>query len=113
MDHGGKRNGSGRKPGSATRKTREVADRAAEQGITPLQVMIEAMREHYDAGRLNEAAAIAKDAAPYMHPRLSSSQIQAKVESEVSQVVEFIVTSREQADQAIAALADASGVSRQ
>lgn len=32
---------------------------------------------------------------------------------EVANIVEFIVTSREQANQAIAALADASGVSRQ
>jgi hypothetical protein len=34
---GGKRPGSGRKKGSATKKTREIADRAAAEGITPLE----------------------------------------------------------------------------
>ena len=71
---GGKRPGAGRKMGSVTKKTREIADRAAAEGITPLEVMIAAMRAHYDAEppRLDEAAAIAKDAAPYMHPRLAA-----------------------------------------
>ena len=71
---GGKRPGAGRKKGSVTKKTREIADRAAAEGITPLEVMIAAMRAHYDAKppRLDEAAAIAKDAAPYMHPRLAA-----------------------------------------
>lgn len=35
-----------------------------------------AMREHYAAGRLDQAAAVAKDAAPYMHPRLSAVDAQ-------------------------------------
>jgi hypothetical protein len=30
-------------------------------------VLLEAMRAHYAAGRLDEAAEIAKDAAPYLH----------------------------------------------
>jgi len=34
--------------------------------------MIEAMRDHYNHKRLDQAAAIAKDAAPYMHPRLAT-----------------------------------------
>jgi hypothetical protein len=72
MAHGGKRAGAGRKPGSTTTKTREIADRAAAEGITPLEVMLEAMRAHHAAKRLDEAAAIAKDAAPYMHPRLAA-----------------------------------------
>jgi hypothetical protein len=71
VPRGGKRNGAGRKRGSATEKTREIADRIAAEGVTPLQVMIEAMNNHRAAGHLDRAAAIAKDAAPYMHPRLS------------------------------------------
>jgi hypothetical protein len=71
---GGRRPGAGRKPGSATKKTREIAERAAADGITPLEVMIQAMRSHYEANRLDEAASIAKDAAPYMHPRLQAIQ---------------------------------------
>ncbi len=46
-----------------------------EAGITPIEVMLNAMRELWDQGTpesKREAAAIAKDAAPYVHPRLSN-----------------------------------------
>jgi hypothetical protein len=44
---GGKRPGSGRKKGSATKRTREIADRAAEEGITPLEFMLNVMRVEF------------------------------------------------------------------
>lgn len=88
---GGRRPGAGRKKGSATKRTRAIADRAAREGITPLEVMLKTMRalvakaerltktkakpEKGTASPLElmvEAAAVAKDAAPYMHPRLSA-----------------------------------------
>src|SRR5215207_11485599 len=72
---GGARPGSGRKPGIANKKTRDIAERAASEGITPLEVMIEAMRDHYNNRRLDQAAAVAKDAAPYMHPRLATVNV--------------------------------------
>ena len=75
MTHGGKRKGAGRKHGTLNRKTTEVARRAAEEGITPLEVMLKAMMVHYKARRYDKAAAVAKDAAPYMHPRLSAMQV--------------------------------------
>jgi hypothetical protein len=71
-NRGGRRPGAGRKPGSATRKTREIAERAAAEGITPLEVMLADMRAKYAAGDLDAAADRARDCAPYMHPRLSS-----------------------------------------
>lgn len=43
MGHGGRRPGAGRKPGTANKRTREIADRAAATGMTPLQVMLENM----------------------------------------------------------------------
>lgn len=70
--HGGNRSGSGRKKGAATQRSREIADHAAEYGVTPLEVMLEAMNKARDAGDLEKAAAHAKDAAPYIHPRLSA-----------------------------------------
>lgn len=83
---GGKRAGSGRKPGSATKKTREIADKAAEEGITPLEVMLKAMRHHmsnFDTTEsldaLAAAASVAKDAAPYIHPRLASVEVDANL----------------------------------
>lgn len=84
MARGGSRKGAGRKLGSATTKTREIADRASKSGVVPLEVMLDAMRFFH--GKASEAHAsaevamtnyrlaadIAKDAAPYMHPKLAS-----------------------------------------
>jgi hypothetical protein len=74
MAHGGKRPGAGRRRGSINRKTTEIVQAAVSSNITPLEVMLQAMYAHHEAGRLDEAAAIAKDAAPYVHPRLSTVQ---------------------------------------
>ena len=53
MPRGGKRDGAGRPAGSAQIKTREIADRAAEQGLLPLEVMLDNMRfYHSEAYRL-------------------------------------------------------------
>jgi hypothetical protein len=41
--------------------------------LTPLDIMLRAMREHFAAGRLEAAVAIAKEAAPYVHGKLGSS----------------------------------------
>jgi hypothetical protein len=75
MPSGGPRPNSGRKKGSLNRKTREIAVRAAETGMTPLEVMIAVMRELWEVGTKEahlQAAKVAKDAAPYMHPALAS-----------------------------------------
>lgn len=75
MARGGFREGAGRKAGQKSSKTiqREaIAEKALADGMTPLEVMLDAMREAYTAGHKRDAALIAKDAAPYIHPRLSS-----------------------------------------
>jgi hypothetical protein len=88
MPRGGKRtNQTGRPKGAHTKRTREIAVQAALTGQTPLEVMLEAMR-YYQAlhgdlaaeasdrvGAIEKAASIAKDAAPYMHPRLTSVEV--------------------------------------
>ena len=71
------------------------------------------MYDAYTKKDMSAAAAFAKDAAPYMHAKLASIQVQADVEVQSTNVTEFIVTTREQADEAIAALAAAGGISRQ
>lgn len=80
--HGGRRAGSGRRKGSAHRKTREVADKVTASGETPLEISIAVMRELWSraktkTGKLNlaqakQAHAIAKDVAPYCHPKLQA-----------------------------------------
>ena len=77
MPKGGPRPGSGRPRGSTgpngpTKRTNEIRAKAFEEGITPLEVMLLAMRAHVKAQDLDKAAAVAKDAAPYMHPRLAA-----------------------------------------
>jgi len=71
---GGKREGSGRPKGARTVRTTKVAEREHQNGITPLEVMLKAMRAHVDKKDLDAAASIAKDAAPYMHAKLASVQ---------------------------------------
>ena len=78
MPSGGKRPGAGRPPGAATRKTREIADRAASEGLTPLEVMLRAMRDHATADRWDEAAKVAAMAAPYVHPRLAAVDLKSE-----------------------------------
>lgn len=83
MAHGGPRKGAGRRPGALTKKTRAIAEKAAEEGITPLEVLLGTMRGFWDQAGLETdtekklaaqlaASDVAKDAAPYMHPRLAA-----------------------------------------
>ncbi len=86
MAHGGKRNGAGRKKGSTTKKTRDIAERViAKIEISPLEVMLSAMRHAWklaapngedveDEDQLKIAASFAEKAAPFIHPRLSSTK---------------------------------------
>ncbi len=78
MAWGGKREGSGRPKGrlnDATIKRREIAERELDNGITPLEVMLESMRRLWDDGKHFEAASIARDAAPYLHPKLTATEL--------------------------------------
>jgi hypothetical protein len=95
MARGEARLGAGRKKGSASLKTREIPDQAARKGKTPLEVMIGNMRFHDrlaeeaerrlaqgDIGEISDilkfrklAQEAAKDAAPYIHSRLSSVEL--------------------------------------
>src|SRR5215469_11337348 len=96
--HGGKRQGAGRKPGSASQKTREIANQAAKVGLTPLQYMLGVLRDDTaDPDRRNRMAVAA---APYIHARLAA--IETKVET-VGQI-EAKITFEEQRRQAVEAV---------
>lgn len=89
---GGKRPGAGRKTGSLTKRTRQIAEAVATQGITPLEMMMKVMHQLYEEASniqeeelgdktlaneariklLNMAATVGRHAAPYIHPRLSA-----------------------------------------
>lgn len=83
MARGGKRPNAGRKVGTKTRKVAEriaVAERALAEGLTPLDYMLSILRD--TTKEQSERFAAAKEAAPYLHPRLSS--IEANVKATMS-----------------------------
>ena len=67
---GGSRPGAGRPRGAATKRTREIADRAVADGVLPLEYMLGVMRD--PAAEPSRRDEMAKTAAPYLHPRLSA-----------------------------------------
>lgn len=78
MPRGGYRPGAGRPAGAATKRTRAVADQAAAEGLTPLDVMLRTMRDHAAAHRWDEASKVAALAAPYVHPRLAAVDMRSE-----------------------------------
>lgn len=105
MARGGRRSGAGRPKGAANQKTSEIASKAASEGVTPLEVMLDNMRWAHEkaavqlkdvlskgcddresavsafievAGLRKIAQDAAKDAAPYMHPRLASTEVKGE-----------------------------------
>lgn len=77
MPRGGARRGAGRPKGAATKKSREVADRLTINGETPLEFLLDVMRNPgvHPHARLDAA----KAAAPYMHPKLASVTHSGKI----------------------------------
>lgn len=85
---GGKREGAGRKKGARNKRTEAMVKKAEAGGAMPLDIILKQMRKaDADADRLKtlkhpDAKAIrdaedtaflrAKEAAPYLHPRLQS-----------------------------------------
>jgi uncharacterized protein YehS (DUF1456 family) len=73
MSRGGARAGAGRKKGAIQKRSRAIAEKEISSGrVTPLEVILKAMHTHYDAKEFDAAAVFAKDAAPYMHPKLQA-----------------------------------------
>jgi len=84
---GGKRPGAGRKPGSANKLTREIADNSFKKGITPLEYMLQVLRDpRADTARRDQMAIAA---APYIHPRLQPITNAAESEKLVVEIVQF------------------------
>jgi hypothetical protein len=70
--------GSGRRKGTPNKRTeyrKAIAETALEAGITPLELMLELMRERYAAGDKEGAWQVAKDAAQYCHPKLATTAV--------------------------------------
>lgn len=82
--HGGARAGAGRKP--RARIIRETAvdvvlARRAAGGREPLQVMLDAMDETYEAQGAIAAFPFAQACAPYMHAKLGNIEVRANTDT--------------------------------
>src|SRR6516164_6267287 len=73
MAWGGRREGAGRKPGSANKLDAEVRRNAAQGGIMPLDFLLSIMRDDDQDARWRLDAA--KAAAPYRHACLSATEV--------------------------------------
>jgi hypothetical protein len=94
MPRGGHRPGAGRKPGSrdkvtidAEQKLAEATERLAAEltpeqiaAMSPLDVMLHAVKIEAMAGQWRMAAALAEKAAPYLHPKLSSEILNVRTD---------------------------------
>jgi hypothetical protein len=60
----------------ATRKRKEVAEAALDRGLTPLEFMLDVLRD--EDQDFTVRADMAKAAAPYIHPRLSATTLSAQ-----------------------------------
>ena len=70
MARGGKRSGAGRKKGTVSKRSQEVAAAIVATGELPLAYMLDVMRD--ETADLQRRDEMARAAAPYVHPRLSS-----------------------------------------
>jgi len=73
---GGKREGAGRKPGSPNKRTAETAARIEASGLTPLDFMLNVLRD--EAESMENRCWAAEKAAPYVHAKLASIDHEVK-----------------------------------
>jgi hypothetical protein len=66
----GTKTGGGSRKGIPNKATAEKAQAIASSGLTPLDFMLDVMRD--EKNPLHLRASAAKDAAPYVHPRLAN-----------------------------------------
>lgn len=74
---GGKRSGAGRPKGAPNKATRKRQQEIAESGLTPLDYMLQIMRDEANPPEMRMDAA--SKAAPYVHPKLASVAHSGKV----------------------------------
>lgn len=93
MARGGKREGAGRPAGSITQRSREMAEKAAEGGIMPLDYMLKVLRD--ESADIKDRMWAAEKAAPYVHAKLAAV--------EHSGSLDVTTQTKEQRDAAVAA----------
>lgn len=81
--HGGRRRGSGRKPGAINRASAKAIEAAAKTGLLPHELLLAMSRGEPTPGVKKPTRAeivdARKAAAPYFAPRLSAVALKAKI----------------------------------
>jgi hypothetical protein len=107
MSGGGSKPGErrgGRQRGSINKRTQELLAPVGDaDGISPKEVMLQAMRLHWAARNIDKAVECAAKAAPYVHPRLIAAAVSVRRPDEMSD--EELAKAADEAEQAAAALA--------
>lgn len=93
MARGGKRDGAGRPAGALTTKTREIAQAASKSGLTPLEYMLNVLRD--ETADVKDRMWAAEKAAPYVHAKLASVEHTGSID--------VTTQTKEQRDAAVAA----------
>lgn len=88
---GGKRSGAGRKPGIPNKSTSERMAALMAGGESPLEYMLRVMRDGTQEWSVRND--MAKAAAPYMHPRLATTEIKGNDEAPINHKVEVVFVS--------------------
>jgi len=86
MPRGGPRPNSGRKPGSKVKALAKHAIKASKEGITPLDYLLNVLRDEKQPH--DERFDAAKAAAPYMHPRLQAIEHSGEIVSKHEQAID-------------------------
>ena len=73
MSAGGKRQGAGRRKGSPNRTTAERIAEVAASGLTPLDHMLQVLRDPLQSAARRDWAA--EKAAPYCHAKLAQKEV--------------------------------------
>ena len=92
MARGGSKPGErrgGRKKGTANKRTREIADKAVAEGITPLEYLLSVVRDEGEERAVRIDAA--KAAAPFIHPRLANETVKHTGSVEITKIRREIV----------------------
>lgn len=99
MAHGGKRQGAGRPVGSKSKRTLQLQEKARELGVCPAEAMmlnIKWAQERLAAATKDSLSQTelrdmihknAKDLAPYLYPKLASTQLETQLDQEIQVVI--------------------------
>jgi hypothetical protein len=88
MARGGKRENAGRKPGVPNTKTQEVIAAVEASGLTPLDYMLNLLRDELTPTDRRDWAA--EEAAPYVHARLASIEAKHDVSDALADLLKAV-----------------------